>query len=46
VLLFLVAGGVELRLSWLLFVPLLALLVLLTAGAAMLLSALFPRSAT
>jgi ABC-2 type transport system permease protein len=42
VLLFLVAGGVELRLSWLLFVPLLALLVLLVAGAAMLLSALFP----
>ena len=42
VLLFLVAGGVELRLSWLLFVPLLALLVLLAAGAAMLLSALFP----
>jgi ABC-2 type transport system permease protein len=43
VLVFLVAGGIQPRLGWLLFVPLLAMLVLLAAGAAMLLSALFPR---
>jgi ABC-2 type transport system permease protein len=43
VLVFILATGVEPRLEWLYAVPLLTVLVLLTAGVAMLLSALFPR---
>jgi len=43
VLVFILASGVTPRLEWLLAIPLIAVLVLLATGLAMLLSALYPR---